>query len=269
MLASVCSRSEAEPVEGCPLTHLFIFKRRSLKIGHISAFIVIEKIRISAKPPNIQFAMKYLSIYLLMVTLCCAGDFQPLFDQELSNADYPEGVWTRDAEGNLTASEDEIIWTTKEYESFVLCLEFKNSEGTNSGVFFYASDTGNWVTDSVEVQIADDYAERWSKRPRSWQAGAFFGRQGAYKRAVRPPGEWNQMVIIAAGPMISVHLNGERVNGFDLRDFTSAQSNPDGSTPPSWLSKPPADLPLKGKIGFQGKHGNAPIHLRNIEIMEL
>jgi len=56
---------------------------------------------------------------------------------------------------------------------------------------------------------------------------------------------------------------------FDLTDFTSAMTNPNGSTAPGWLKKAPASLPQKGKIGFQGKHGGAPIHLRNIEILEL
>lgn len=163
----------------------------------------------------------------------------------------------------------QIIWSEADYENFVLRLEFKNGEGTNSGVFLYASDIENWVTDSIEVQIADDYAEQWLKRPRSWQCGAFFGRQRAYQRAVQQPGEWNQMVIVASGPMVTVHLNGVRVNTFDLREFTSAKTNPDGSATPPWLKKPPAGLPQKGKIGFQGKHGGAPIYLRNIEILEL
>jgi hypothetical protein len=136
-------------------------------------------------------------------------------------------------------------------------------------VFLYASDTKAWVTDSIEVQIADDFAERWAKKPRSWQCGAFFGRQGAYKSVVKKPGEWNEMVIVASGPMVTVHLNGARVNTFDLREFTSAKTNPDGSSTPPWLSKAPAGLPQEGKIGFQGKHGGAPIYLRNIEILEL
>ncbi|PXA05305.1 DUF1080 domain-containing protein [Coraliomargarita sinensis] len=213
--------------------------------------------------------MKYILFSLFAVTSCFAGEFTSLFNDNLSNATYPEGVWTRDADGVMTASEDQIIWTKKDYGSFVLRLEFKNGEATNSGVFFYASDIENWVTDSVEVQIADDYSERWLKRPRSWQCGAFFGRQGAYKRAVKQPGEWNEMVIVASGPMVTVHLNGVRVNTFDLSDFTSAKTNPDGSATPPWLSKAPAGLPQYGKIGFQGKHGGAPIYFRNIEIMEL
>lgn len=213
--------------------------------------------------------IKYIVFLSFFAGLCQASEFKPLFAEDLSNATFPEGVWTRDAEGVITASKDKIIWTNDDYENYVLRLEFKNGEAANSGVFLYASDITKWVTDSVEVQIADDYAERWANKPRSWQCGAFFGRQGAYQRVVKPAGEWNKMIIVASGPMITVHLNGVRVNTFDLREFTNAKTNPNGSTAPGWLSKPPADLPHKGKIGFQGKHGGAPIYMRNIEILEL
>lgn len=217
-----------------------------------------------------------LKTFLLTVAVAASlnsasrgGEFEPLFNDDLSNATFPEGIWSRDADGVITASQDKIIWSKADYENFVLRLEFKNGEGTNSGVFVYASDTEAWVTDSVEIQIADDFADQWANKDRSWQCGAFFGRQGAYARAVKKPGEWNQMVIVCSGPMIAVHLNGVRVNTFDLREFTSAQTNPDGSNVPKWLSKPPAGLPRKGKIGFQGKHGGAPIYLRKVEVMPL
>lgn len=213
--------------------------------------------------------MKYFTCLFLAVSACFGGEFKPLFNEDLSNAIFPEGVWTRDAKGVITASEDKIIWTDGEFDDFVLRLEFNNGEAANSGVFLYGSNIEEWVTDSIEVQIADDYAEKWKKMARSWQCGAFFGRQGATKQVVKKPGEWNQMIIVATGPMIAVYLNGERVNAFDLRDFTSARNNPDGSVAPRWLKKAPADLPLKGKIGFQGKHGGAPIYMRNIEILEL
>lgn len=69
--------------------------------------------------------------------------------------------------------------------------------------------------------------------------------------------------------MIYILLNGEQVNEIDLSKFTDAVNNPDGSEAPSWLSKAPAELPLKGKIGFQGKHAGAPIYFRNIRIKEI
>ena len=198
-----------------------------------------------------------------------AQEFEPLFKDDLSNATFNEGVWSRDKDGVLTATKDQIIWTKEDYSDFVLKLEFKNGDGTNSGVFVHASDTKKWVTDSVEIQLADDFSEKWSSKPRSWQCAAIFGRQGAFEKAVKKPGEWNQMVIVVSGPIITVHLNGQRVNAVDLTDFKDAKKNPDGTEAPPWLKKPLATLPRKGKIGFQGKHGGAPIYLRNVQVKKL
>lgn len=64
-------------------------------------------------------------------------------------------------------------------------------------------------------------------------------------------------------------LNGELVTELDMALWTSAETNPDGSEIPSWLSKPLAELPTFGHIGFQGKHAGAPIYFRNIKIKEL
>ena len=43
----------------------------------------------------------------------------------------------------------------------------------------------------------------------------------------------------------------------------------DGRKIPEWLSKPKAELPLKGRIGLQGRHAGAPAYFRNIKIREL
>lgn len=212
-----------------------------------------------------------LTGFALCLSLAQANEkFEALFKPDLSEASFPAGVWSMDKDGVLNATRDEIIWTKADYQDFILRLEFKNEAGTNSGVFVHGSDLKNWTTDSVEIQICDDYAEKWAAKPGNWQCGAIFGHQAAYIHAVKPPGEWNQMTIICSGPIITVHLNGQRVNTVDLRSFTDAKTNPDGSTPASWQqNKPLATLPLVGKIGFQGKHGEAAIHLRGIEILKL
>ena len=194
--------------------------------------------------------------------------WQDLFLSDLSNANYPDTVWTYE-NGEFTASEDEFLWTKKEYDNFILDLEFKNADGTNSGVVVYCSDPVDWIPNSVEVQIADDFNEKWAKSPKNWQCGAVFGRQAAKKSAVKQPGEWNKYTITCIDNMIYVLLNGEQVNEVDLSKFTDAQNNPDGSKAPSWLSKAPASLPTKGIIGFQGKHAGAPVYFRNIKIKEI
>lgn len=195
--------------------------------------------------------------------------WQPLFDYDLANANYPKGVWTYE-EGVLTASADQTIWTKIPYDDFVLDLFFKTADGTNSGVVLHCSDTTNWIPNSVEVQIADDYAKQWAESPKNWQCGALFGHQAATKQAVvKKPGEWNRYTITCQGKLIYIVLNNQLVNTIDLATFTSAKTNPDGSEVPAWLNKPAADLPLHGFIGLQGKHAGAPIYFRNMKIKAL
>ncbi len=197
-----------------------------------------------------------------------ANRWPDLFESDLSNALFPEGIWTFE-NGILTASEDEAIWTKKDYDNFVLDLEFKTAPGTNSGVIVYCSDIKNWIPNSVEIQIADDYAEQWAKAPKTWQCAAVFGHLAASESRVKKPGEWNRFTIRCMNGRIDVILNGARVTSMDMSLWTSAKTNPDGSEIPSWLSKPLAQLPMKGKIGFQGKHAGAPVWFRNIKIREL
>ncbi|MDJ1496786.1 DUF1080 domain-containing protein [Cytophagaceae bacterium DM2B3-1] len=191
-----------------------------------------------------------------------------LFTSDLTNAIYPKGVWSV-SEGVFTATEDQALWSKNMYENFILDLEFKNADGTNSGVIVHTSNLEDWIPNSVEIQIADDYSEQWSKAPANWQCGAVFGHQAASKKAVKKAGEWNHYTVTCVGRKIWVVLNGELVNECDMSKFTSGKTNPDGSEIPSWLSNPLAELPLKGHIGFQGKHAGAPIYLRNIKIKEL
>ncbi len=191
-----------------------------------------------------------------------------LFTAGLGNAIYPAGIWTV-GDGVLTASKDECIWSKDEYDDFVLDLEFKNAYGTNSGVIVHATDTEEWIPHSVELQIADDYSEEWGKAPATWQCAAVFGHQAVTKRTVKKAGEWNHYTITCIGKKIWIVLNGELVNVCDMSLYTSAKTNPDGTSIPSWLSTPMAVLPLHGHIGLQGKHAGAPIYFRNIKIMKL
>jgi len=55
----------------------------------------------------------------------------------------------------------------------------------------------------------------------------------------------------------------------DMTQWTSGTINPDGSDIPSWLPTPFSELPTKGYIGLQGKHGEANIYFRNVKIAEL
>jgi hypothetical protein len=194
--------------------------------------------------------------------------WQNLIAPDLSDAIYPKGIWTVEND-ELTASEDQIIWTKKEYGDCIIDLEFKNGPAANSGVFIYGSDMKDWIKKSIEVQILDDNDPKWATVPKTWHCGGIFGRLAPTKSAVKKPGEWNRMTITCQGPIITVLLNGEQVAQMDMRKWTQAGKNPDGSETPEWLGAPAAELPTHGHIGLQGKHGGAPIHFRNLKIKPL
>ncbi|MEI8375616.1 MAG: DUF1080 domain-containing protein [Planctomycetota bacterium] len=191
-----------------------------------------------------------------------------LFKEDLSDAIFPKGVWYFE-DGLLTASKDENIWTKKEYGNCIIDLEFKNAPGTNSGVFVYGTDVKNWVPNSVEVQILDDYSPKWAKVHKTWQCAGIFGRLAPTKSVVKKPGEWNHMTVTCQGPKIYVILNGEQVTEIDMKKWTSAKKNPDGSKIPPWLNRPLAEMATKGHVGLQGKHAGAPIYFRNVKIKAL
>lgn len=199
-------------------------------------------------------------------------DWSPLFADDLANADNTNGVWTV-TDGVLTASKDQAIWTTQDYENFVLDLEFKTAPNANSGVILYSTDTQNWIPGAIEVQILDDGGDKWKNINPHGRCGAVYGHVPptltSEQSAAKPAGQWNRMTITAVGPKIDVVLNGTYVTTMDLTQFTDAKTNPDGTQVPKWLSKPKATLPTKGKIGLQGKHGSSDIYFRNIKIKPL
>ena len=194
--------------------------------------------------------------------------WKPLFKPDYSDADKPAGVWSV-VDGLLTASADQCIWTTSDYENFMLDLEFKNAAGSNSGVLIYCTDTSNWIPKSVEIQILDDFADKWVKSPATWKCAGIFGHLAPTPGLLKPAGQWNKMTIEARGQHLKVWLNGTLASDMDMAKWTSAKTNPDGSEIPDWLSTPFAQLPTKGRIGFQGKHGDATIWFRDIRIKNL
>lgn len=201
-------------------------------------------------------------------TIASAQSWKPIFGEKLTEAEYDATVWS-EKEGVLTATKDEAIWTKTEYENFELDLEFKNDVGTNSGVVIYSTDKKNWIPNSVEIQINDDWKDE-KKEVNNWKCGAIFGHLAPTKvNVVNKPGEWNRMIITAKGKNIKVKLNGEEVTDMDMSKWTSGTVNPDGTKIPAWLPKPYAEIPTKGFIGFQGKHGESFIWFRNIKIRQL
>ncbi|MCU0391074.1 MAG: DUF1080 domain-containing protein [Thermoflexibacter sp.] len=228
---------------------------------------------------NMLSKKMFFFIFLIALLFAYSSTFaqskkgEALFRPDLSNAVYEKGVWSFD-NGILTATEDKHIWTTTEYENFVLELEFKTDTAANSGVFVYGSkvEGSAWLTNSFEIQIADDYAEKIKPWADNWKCGALFGLQApSIKNVVKKAGKWNKLKIICKGQSIQVFLNKKLINDINLKNWTSTTTNPDGTKMPEWLvdSTPKSQKPTKGKIGFQGRHAGAAIFFRNMTVRSL
>ena len=122
------------------------------------------------------------------------------------------------------------------------------------------------VTVAVETMITPTYRP---PAPAELPMYSVFGHVAPSGRLVKQPGEWNKMTIEARGHQLKVWLNGTLASEMDMTKWTSVKTNPDGSQIPAWLTIPLANVPTKGRIGFQGKHGEAAIWFRNIQIKQL
>jgi len=202
---------------------------------------------------------------------CCScesqdGGLKPLFGENLSGANYNKGVWSISDDGVLSATKDEIIFTNKDYKDFELELEFKLFSGSNSGVVVYCTDTSKWIPNSLEIQIADNRKFNKDK----WTCGSIFGLVSAEWDTTMPLETWHKMKIRCKGQIINVWIDGKHTAEMDMSKWTDLTTNPDGTKIPPWIAKiKKSEAPTVGKIGLQGKHGDASINFRNVFVLEI
>ena len=154
----------------------------------MGALTLLANVSIQAEPPNAGPSLPPANV----------AKWHDLLAPDLSNMEFPKGVWTFD-NGELTATEDQVIWTQKDFQNFILDFEFKTGPNANSGVLVYVTDPVKWVPNSVEIQLLDDSGAKWEKVDPKWKCGAIFGRVAPSKSAVKPAGEWNHCSITCAG----------------------------------------------------------------------
>lgn len=174
-------------------------------------------------------------------------------------------VYTPSGEGHGGGAN---LVTDKEYTDFVLSLEWKISEGGNSGFFWGVKEKENLpeaYQTGPEIQILDNEKHPDAKAGTTHQAGALYDMVAPSKDVTNPVGEWNINVVTINHKTNegSIVLNGEEVVTFPV-------NNPDWST---MVSKSKFDgwedfgKYTTGKIGLQD-HGNE-VAFRNIKIKEL
>lgn len=175
------------------------------------------------------------------------------------------GSWVIE-DGVLARKGGADLWSIEEYGDFILDLEFKVAEGTNSGVCLRVKRDPEiqpwWRDGALEVQILDSAS---TLQPSSQDCGAIYDLVAPSKNVMRKAGEWNRFTITAIGSRICVVLNGEKVIETDLDNWTEAHKNPDGT--PNKFAKPMKEMSRKGHIFLQ-EHGD-PVWFRKIWIKPL
>jgi hypothetical protein len=99
---------------------------------------------------------------------------------------------------------------------FVLEFDYKLSKGCNSGVFLRVGNLADPVHTGIEVALDDTIGIGNSYG----DSGAFYGLVAPAVNAQKPAGEWNHMMITAAGADMSVSLNGIEVARIDLDEWS-------------------------------------------------
>jgi hypothetical protein len=104
------------------------------------------------------------------------------------------------------------LTSDRSYRNFVLSLEFRCGNDTNSGVFVRSpKEAGGY-----EVQI-------WRQQPAGYNTGSIVGTAKTARDFSIKPNEWNHFQITADGDHIVVVLNGETT--LDTRDSRFPEGN--------------------------------------------
>ncbi len=191
------------------------------------------------------------------------GEWEVLFDGTTLDAWDTRGNWEITPDKELyRARKGGDIYSKRRYCDFVLDLEFKVAKGTNSGVFIRVHNRRNWLHTGMELQVLDSAGKA---KPGKHDTGAVYDVQAPSINAMRPAGEWNRYVITADENMITIELNGKKVNELDLDLCAEAHKSPDGKR--NKFKYAYRDIIREGPVAFQD-HGK-PVWYRNVRIKEL
>jgi hypothetical protein len=151
------------------------------------------------------------------------------------------------------------LYTEKEYDNFILRLEFKLTPGANNGLGIRAPLEGDAAYVGMEFQVLDNTAEVYANL-KPWQYhGSVYGAIPAKRGYLKPVGKWNEQEVIVDGTRIRIILNGTTIVDGDITDAIR-NGTMDGKDHPGLKRK-------SGHIGFLG-HGSE-LWYRNIRIKEL
>jgi len=150
------------------------------------------------------------------------------------------------------------IYTAKEYEDFVVRLEFKLPPGGNNGLAIRYPGSGDTAyVGMTELQVLDSEHPKYAKLDKRQYHGSAYGMIPAARGYLFPAGEWNYQEVTVQGSRIKVELNGSVILDGDVSKVTDFMG---GRPHPGMNLK-------KGHFGFAG-HSD-PVEFRNVTLKEL
>lgn len=118
----------------------------------------------------------------------------------------------------LTGKQGGDIITKDQYENFELELEWKISEGGNSGIFFHvieADSLGKVYHSGPEIQVLDNERHK-DAEIHMHRAGDNYDLHASSEETVKPAGEWNAVKVVVNQGNVEQWLNGVKVVEYQL-----------------------------------------------------
>jgi len=172
-------------------------------------------------------------------------------------------------EGEAGAEDGGDILYDKKFKNFTLKLDWKISEGGNSGIFYLGEEVEDWpiYKTAPEMQILDNerHPDALLGKDGNRKAGSLYDLIPAKPQNANPAGEWNSVEIICYQGTVVHKQNGEVVVEYHLWTDDWNAMVADSKFPA--LNEDWANVPKEGYIALQD-HGN-DVWFKNIKIKEM
>jgi len=100
-----------------------------------------------------------------------------------------------------------LRYNERQFGDFVFSLDYKISQGGNSGISIRSAAEGNPAFTGMEVQILDDQG----KEPDKHSAGSIYDSITPMMNMSKPAGEWNHVEMTCRGAHVVVGMNGVKI----------------------------------------------------------
>lgn len=161
---------------------------------------------------------------------------------------------------------DGDLMTKEQYENFELALDWKISEGGNSGIMFNVVEDQKYAEPyftGPEMQILDDERHPDAKQNENKRiAGSNYDLYTPSSKA-KPAGEWNSIRLRVENGKVEHYMNGKKVVEYQLG---SDQWKEDVKNS-KFVKFPDYGTARRGHIALQDH--NDPVWFRNIKIRKL